>query len=79
VSGTVTIVAAEGRRVMRLSRELTPEVFGALLEDYQRRLGGLLLLDRLLERAPCGRPVAGFQSLLSRAEKSIRVDRHENI
>jgi class 3 adenylate cyclase len=34
----VTLVTAEGRRVMRLSRELTPEVFGALLEEYQRLL-----------------------------------------
>ncbi len=34
----VTIVVAEGRRVMRLSRELTPEVFRALLEEYQRLL-----------------------------------------
>jgi class 3 adenylate cyclase len=35
LTGTVTIVVAEGRRVMRLSRELTPEVFGALLKEYQ--------------------------------------------
>lgn len=38
-SGTVTIVMAEGRRMMRLSRELAPDVFEALLEAYQRLLG----------------------------------------
>ena len=41
LAGTVTIVLAEGRRMMRLSRELTPDHFGALLSEYQRLLGGL--------------------------------------
>ena len=36
LAGTVTIVMVEGRRVMRLSRELSPAVFGALLNDYRR-------------------------------------------
>jgi class 3 adenylate cyclase len=35
---TVTIVVAEGRRMMRLAGELAPEVFDALLEEYQRLL-----------------------------------------
>jgi class 3 adenylate cyclase len=35
LSGTVTVVQTEGRRVMRLARELTPEQFGTLLRDYQ--------------------------------------------
>jgi len=39
---TGTIVMAEGRRMMRLARELTPEVFGALLEEYQRVLRDVL-------------------------------------
>jgi class 3 adenylate cyclase len=39
--GTVTIVLAEGRRMMRLSRELSPEHFGALLSDYKRLLAEL--------------------------------------
>lgn len=38
LTGTVTIVLTEGRRMMRLSRELTPEQFGALLNEYQRLL-----------------------------------------
>jgi class 3 adenylate cyclase len=41
LTGTVTIALAEGRRVMRLSRELTPAHFGALLSEYQRLLGEL--------------------------------------
>jgi class 3 adenylate cyclase len=42
LTGTVTIVVAEGRRMMRLSRELAPEVFGALLRDYRRVLERVL-------------------------------------
>lgn len=38
LAGTVTIVMAERRRMMRLSRELSPEHFGVLLSDYQRLL-----------------------------------------
>ena len=41
LTGTVTIVLAEGRRMMRLSRELSPDHFGALLSKYQRLLRGL--------------------------------------
>jgi class 3 adenylate cyclase len=40
-SGTVTFLLAEGRRMMRLSRELTPDLFEALLSEYQRLLQGL--------------------------------------
>ncbi len=39
--GTVTLVMCEGRRMMRLHRELPAEVFGELLRDYQRLLRGL--------------------------------------
>jgi class 3 adenylate cyclase len=35
LAGTVTIVRAEGRRMMRLMRELPREQFWALLTDYQ--------------------------------------------
>ena len=38
MAGNVTVVLAEGRRVMRLARELTSEVFDALLDEYQRLL-----------------------------------------
>jgi len=41
LTGTVTIVFAEGRRMMRLLRELNPDHFGALLSEYQRLLRGL--------------------------------------
>lgn len=41
LTGTVTIVLAEGRRMMRLSRSLTPEHFGELLGEYQRLLRAL--------------------------------------
>ena len=39
---TVTIVVAEGRRLMRLARELEPDVFDALLDEYQRLLRQVL-------------------------------------
>ena len=38
MADTVTIVVAEGRRMMRLADELAPDVFDALLEEYQRLL-----------------------------------------
>jgi class 3 adenylate cyclase len=41
----VTTVVVEGRKILRLFRELTPEVFGALLTDYRR------LLHDVLERS----------------------------
>ncbi len=41
-TGTVTIVVAEGRRMMRLAGELGPDLFGALLDEYQRLLRHLL-------------------------------------
>jgi class 3 adenylate cyclase len=40
--GTVTIVVAEGRRMMRLASELAPETFTALLEEYHRLLRQVL-------------------------------------
>jgi class 3 adenylate cyclase len=42
LSGTVTIVMAEGRRMMRLRRELTREYFWELLTEYQRLLTRVL-------------------------------------
>jgi class 3 adenylate cyclase len=40
--GTVTIVLAEGRRLMRLARELPSEHFSELITEYQRLLSRLL-------------------------------------
>jgi class 3 adenylate cyclase len=40
--GTVTLVVAEGRRMMRLAAELAPETFDALLEEYHRLLREVL-------------------------------------
>jgi class 3 adenylate cyclase len=42
LTGTVTIVMSEGRHVIGLSRELPPEVFGALIDEYQRVLREVL-------------------------------------
>jgi class 3 adenylate cyclase len=42
LTGTVTVVVAEGRRMMRLMRELSPEQFGALIGNYQRLLSAVL-------------------------------------
>jgi class 3 adenylate cyclase len=71
-----TIVMTEGRRMMRLSRELAPEVFEALLEEYQR------LLREVLERMG-GRElevdddtcVAAFSSAKQAALAAIAVRR----
>ena len=38
LTGTVTIVMAEGRRMMRLAGDLSREHFGALISEYQRLL-----------------------------------------
>jgi class 3 adenylate cyclase len=38
LSGTVTVVMTEGRRLIRLMHVLPPEEFGALLSEYQRLL-----------------------------------------
>jgi class 3 adenylate cyclase len=42
LTGTVTIVMTEGRRMMRLAAELSPEHFGVLLGGYQRLLRQVL-------------------------------------
>jgi class 3 adenylate cyclase len=42
LSGTVTIVAVEGRRMMRRMHELPAEQFGVLLRAYQRLVSELL-------------------------------------
>jgi class 3 adenylate cyclase len=41
LTGKATIVMAEGRRMMRLARELEPEQFRTLLEEYQQLLTGV--------------------------------------
>jgi class 3 adenylate cyclase len=48
ISGTVTIVMVEGRKLMRLARELDPALFGALLTEYQD------VLTRVLGSAGAG-------------------------
>jgi len=42
LTGTVTVVMAEGRRMLRLMHELPPEQFGALVAHYQRLLPAVL-------------------------------------
>jgi len=42
LTGTVTIVMAEGRRMMRLMHDLPREVFWALLTEYQQLLSRVL-------------------------------------
>jgi class 3 adenylate cyclase len=54
LTGTVTIVMSEGRRVIRLLRELSPAIFGALINEYQR------VLRDVLERMG-GREFEAFQ------------------
>ena len=43
LAGTVTLVMAEGRRVIRLGRELSPPIFGALIAEYKRLLRDVML------------------------------------
>ena len=40
---TLTLVMAEGRRLIRLGRELSPPIFGALIDEYQRVLRDVML------------------------------------
>jgi class 3 adenylate cyclase len=54
LAGTVTIVMAEGRRMIGLFRELSPPIFGALINEYQR------LLRDVMERME-GREFEAFQ------------------
>jgi class 3 adenylate cyclase len=42
LTGTVTVVMFEGRRVLRLAQELTPQAFGSLLGEFQGLLRTLL-------------------------------------
>jgi class 3 adenylate cyclase len=42
LTGTATIVMVEGRRMLRLHRELSPERFGALLGEYRCLVSGVL-------------------------------------
>ena len=67
---------AEGRRMMRLSRELAPEVFHSLLEEYKRflrevleRMGGR---DVVVDDDTC---VAVFASARQAALAAIDVQR----
>jgi class 3 adenylate cyclase len=45
LSGTIVLVLAEGRRMMRLVQTLEPEVFGALISEYQ------FVIAQTMERA----------------------------
>jgi len=65
LAGTVTIVVAEGRRMMRLARELPPETFGALLKEYQRLLCGVFAEQG-------GREVSAFQDTATAAFPTAR-------
>jgi len=42
LGGTVTVVMAEGRRMMRLARELSREHFSVLIKEYQRFVSEVL-------------------------------------
>ncbi len=82
LSGTVTIVMVEGRRMMRLSRELAPEVFGALLKEYQwlirsvlERMGGREV-DAVQDTAMAAFPAAK-QAALAAVSAQQAVAAHE--
>jgi class 3 adenylate cyclase len=74
LTGTATIVMVEGRRMLRLHRELTPERFGALLGEYRRLVSGVL-------EAHGGRNtetvadtiVAGFSTAKEAASAAVQV------
>jgi class 3 adenylate cyclase len=54
LSGTVVLVLVEGRRVIRLAKTLEPDVFGALIREYQ------VVIAETLEKAGGGQiDVAG--------------------
>jgi class 3 adenylate cyclase len=58
--GTVTVVMVEGRRMLRLYHDLTPELFSALLNEYRR------LLNEVFEECG-GRYIEGFQDTVMAA------------
>jgi class 3 adenylate cyclase len=65
LTGTVTVVMTEGRRMMRLFHESPPEHFAALLKEYQR------LLRAVLEEAG-GREVEAVFDSTTAAFRSAR-------
>jgi class 3 adenylate cyclase len=65
LTGTVTVVMTEGRRMMRLFDEIPPEHFAALLKEYQR------LLRAVLEEAG-GREVEAVFDTMIAAFRSAR-------
>jgi class 3 adenylate cyclase len=74
LTGTVTIVMSEGRHVIRLSRELPPEVFGSLINEYQRVLHDVL--ERMGGRefeAYADTAVAAFATVKEAALAAIAV------
>src|SRR6266540_254057 len=74
LTGTVTIVLAEGRRMMRLSRELSPDHFGALLNEYQRLLTGLFeRIFFLMIRRPPRSTLFPYTTLFRSADRSSRA------
>jgi class 3 adenylate cyclase len=75
--GTATVVLADARGMLRLSQELGPEQFGALLIEYQRvlcqlfeRMGGreVTVCEHLCRSAERG------EILLSRAASALLED-----
>jgi class 3 adenylate cyclase len=74
LSGTATIVMVEGRRMLRLHRELTPEAFGALLQEYRQLVGDVF-------EASAGKNIeamqdtllAGFSTAKQAARAAVRV------
>jgi len=76
LSGTVTIVMTEGRRMMRLFQEIPQEQFAALLNEYQR------LIPRVLEEKGAGMVdvtsdavIAAFPSPKQAAHAAIAAQR----
>jgi len=65
LTGTVTVVMAEGRRFIRTARKLPPDRIAPLMDDYQR------LLERVFEEHD-GREIGGAGDMIAAAFASPR-------
>jgi class 3 adenylate cyclase len=76
LAGTVTVVVVEGRRMLRLHRELTPEDFGELIRAGQQLLSAVLVAagGREVEVAQ-DTAMAAFPTASQAARAAVAVQR----
>ena len=76
LQGTVTIVMVEGRHMLRLHRELEPEIFGLLLTEYRRLLQDVFEgADGVYIEGVDDTVVAGFSTAKQAIQGAVRAQR----